>query len=73
VEPAFAWSARARERAEGAYGRAVAGSPLTLDRRLLRAFEVEKECHEVVYAARVLPAWSYAPRLTLPRLLGKAA
>lgn len=72
VEPAFAWSARARERAEGAYGRAVAGSPLTLDRRLLRAFEVEKECHEVVYAARVLPAWSYAPRLTLPRLLGEA-
>jgi maltokinase len=31
------------------------------DERLLRPFEVEQECRELVYAARFLPRWRYAP------------
>ena len=31
------------------------------DQRLLRAFEVEQECRELLYAARFLPRWRYAP------------
>ena len=30
---------------------------------LLRAFELEKETYEFLYAARFLPSWLYAPRL----------
>jgi maltokinase len=32
-----------------------------LDERLVPAFEVEQECREIVYAARHLPRWAYAP------------
>jgi maltokinase len=32
-----------------------------LDPALLRPFEVEQECRELVYAARFLPHWQYAP------------
>ena len=32
---------------------------------LLAAFEVEQECRELVYAARFLPRWRYAPLATL--------
>ena len=32
---------------------------------LLAAFEVEQECRELVYAARFLPRWRYAPMATL--------
>jgi maltokinase len=35
-------------------------SPL-FDPDLLRPFEVEQECRELVYAARFLPRWQYAP------------
>ena len=35
------------------------------DRALLAAFEVEQECRELVYAARFLPRWRYAPVATL--------
>jgi maltokinase len=69
IERAFAWSARARELATAAYREGVEGSPLELDERLLQAFEIEKELHEVIYAATVLPEWSYAPALVLPRLV----
>jgi maltokinase len=31
------------------------------DPDLLRVFEVEQECRELVYAARFLPRWQYAP------------
>ena len=41
---------------------AVGGSP---DPILLTAFEVEQECRELVYAARFLPRWRYAPLATL--------
>jgi maltokinase len=36
-----------------------------VDDRLLGAFEVEQECRELVYAARFLPRWRYAPMATL--------
>ncbi|HET7703117.1 MAG TPA: hypothetical protein VFK35_06940 [Candidatus Limnocylindrales bacterium] len=35
------------------------------DPTLLAAFEVEQECRELVYAARFLPRWRYAPLATL--------
>lgn len=35
------------------------------DPKLLAAFEVEQECRELVYAARFLPRWRYAPLATL--------
>ena len=35
----------------------------TFDPALLRAFELEKETYEFLYAARFLPSWLYAPRL----------
>ena len=36
-----------------------------VDQPLLAAFEVEQECRELVYAARFLPRWRYAPMATL--------
>ena len=39
----------------------AADRPELLDERVLRAFEVEQECRELVYAARFLPRWRYAP------------
>lgn len=68
---ALAWSAAAREAALAAYAGEIGGSGIAVDERLLVALEVEKECRELIYAATVLPEWSYAPRLTLERLLGE--
>jgi predicted trehalose synthase len=69
LDAALTWSADARAGATEAYEAGIAGSELAFDARLLRALEVEKECHEVIYAATVLPEWSYAPALVLPRLV----
>ncbi len=57
------WSAAARATLESAYlGRmAERGHAALLDRSLLRPFEIEQECRELVYAARHLPRWRYAP------------
>jgi maltokinase len=52
-----AWIAASRSEFLGAVG--------SLDERLLAAFEVEQECRELVYAARFLPRWRYAPLATL--------
>jgi maltokinase len=38
--------------------------------RLLRPFEIEQECRELIYAARFLPRWSYAPMGVLRRWFG---
>ena len=65
---AFAWASAARETLTEAYDAALepaGGSRATL----VRAFEIEKEWRELVYAARVVPEWLYAPRLVLERLL----
>jgi maltokinase len=40
------------------------------DPALLAAFEVEQECRELVYAARFLPRWRYAPLATLQARYG---
>ncbi|MEW9532310.1 hypothetical protein [Microbispora sp. NPDC049125] len=58
-----AWAGAARAALDGAYADALsrAGRPELLDRSLLRPFEVEQECRELIYAARHLPRWRYAP------------
>ena len=43
------WLHRVRERFLASYG--------PVDRALLHAFEVEKECYEFTYAATYLPEW----------------
>jgi maltokinase len=43
----------------------LAALDLPPDPELLAAFEVEQECRELVYAARFLPRWRYAPVATL--------
>ncbi|MGJ6963934.1 hypothetical protein ACSDR0_18675 [Streptosporangium sp. G11] len=57
------WTATARATLESAYlGRLdELGHATLLDRSLLRPFEIEQECRELVYAARHLPRWRYAP------------
>ena len=44
---------------------------LDADVALLTAFEVEQECRELVYAARYLPRWRYAPLATLAARYGR--
>jgi len=58
-----AWLSRSRERFLGAYraGLRQAGAPIEIDPALVRAFEIEKECYEFVYAATYLPEWLWAP------------
>jgi maltokinase len=41
------------------------------DERLLAAFEVEQLCRELVYAARFLPRWRYAPMAALRARYGR--
>jgi maltokinase len=41
-----------------------------VDEALLAAFEVEQLCRELVYAARFLPRWRYAPMATLRARFG---
>ena len=58
-----AWLARSRERFLHAYttGLRAAGAPIAVDPILLRAFEIDKECREFIYAATYLPTWIWAP------------
>jgi maltose alpha-D-glucosyltransferase/alpha-amylase len=58
-----AWLRRSRERFLAAYrtGLREAGATIEIDPDLLRAFEIEKECYEFVYAATYLPDWLWAP------------
>ncbi|HET7473111.1 MAG TPA: hypothetical protein VFJ71_08315, partial [Candidatus Limnocylindrales bacterium] len=51
------WIHVARDAFLAAYG--------AVDLDLLIAFEAEQECRELVYAARFLPRWTYAPLATL--------
>ncbi len=55
------WIARTRGEFLGA---------LKADPMILAAFEVEQECRELVYAARFLPRWRYAPMATLRARFG---
>jgi trehalose synthase-fused probable maltokinase len=63
------WVDRATGRCVEAYRDALPHCGLVFDEALLRAFEVEKETYEFVYAARFLPSWMYAPQLGMRRLL----
>ncbi|MFG1958056.1 hypothetical protein [Nonomuraea sp. NPDC049028] len=60
---ALDWAGEARELLLAAYRSRLAerGRPDLLDESLLRPFEIEQECRELVYAARHLPRWRYAP------------
>jgi maltokinase len=53
-------------------GLAAAGRDDLLDVRLLGPFLVEQECRDLVYAARHLPRWRYAPWGTLAAWFGTA-
>ena len=50
---------------------ATAGRAELLDRSLLRPFEIEQECRELVYAATHLPRWRYAPMGVLRTWFGE--
>jgi maltose alpha-D-glucosyltransferase/alpha-amylase len=58
-----AWVRRAHERFLDAYRTSLreAGSPIVVDPALIRAFEIEKETYEFIYASTYLPSWLYAP------------
>jgi maltose alpha-D-glucosyltransferase/alpha-amylase len=57
------WLRRSRERFLGAYrdGLRSARAPIAVDPALLRAFEIEKETYEFIYASTYLPSWLWAP------------
>ena len=58
-----AWLRRAPARFIDAYraGLREAGAPIDVDPALLRAFEIEKETYEFIYASTYLPSWLWAP------------
>lgn len=66
------WGARSADELLYAYQRILKANGLSeiFDQRLLRAFEVEQECRELLYAARFLPRWRYAPMGVLRSWLG---
>jgi trehalose synthase-fused probable maltokinase len=57
------WLRRSRERFLDAYrtGLRDAGSPILADPALIRAFEIDKEVYEFIYASTYLPSWLWAP------------
>ncbi|WP_093169607.1 hypothetical protein [Sinosporangium album] len=57
------WAESARDALLNAYTSRLArhGRSDLLDPSLLRPFEIEQECRELIYAARRLPRWRYAP------------
>ncbi len=67
------WARETRRRFLAAYRDGIEGTPLAFDERLLRAFEVEKEVYELVYAASFLPEWTPVAAASLAELLGGLA
>jgi maltokinase len=67
-----AWIGSARAALLAAYrdGLAAAGRSELFDERLLRPFMVEQECRELIYSARFLPRWRYAPMGALRAMVG---
>ncbi|GAA3835189.1 hypothetical protein GCM10022226_65870 [Sphaerisporangium flaviroseum] len=57
------WASAARGMLLSAYRERLAarGGSALLDEALLGPFEIEQECRELIYAARHLPRWRYAP------------
>ncbi len=66
-----AWIDQARQSYLAAYVETLtrAGHRTLLDERLLIAFEAERVCREMLYAAGTLPRWMYAPIGTLRRMI----
>jgi maltokinase len=62
AEQVAVWIAEARD--------AFLSAGAAVDLALLDAFEVEQECRELVYAARFLPRWRYAPMAALRARFG---
>jgi maltokinase len=62
-DDAARWAAEARALMLDAYRDRLAGRGAAdlLDESLIRPFEIEQECRELIYAARHLPRWRYAP------------
>ncbi|WP_188190752.1 hypothetical protein [Nonomuraea sp. SYSU D8015] len=60
---AASWAAEARKALLTAYKARLAARNRQdlLDETLIRPFEIEQECRELIYAARHLPRWRYAP------------
>jgi maltokinase len=60
---ALAFAATARQDCFDAYRARLTshGASHVLDERLLNPFAVEQECRELIYAAKFLPRWTYAP------------
>jgi predicted trehalose synthase len=54
---------RSRERFLESYraGLREAGARIDVDPALVRAFEIDTECYEFIYAATWLPSWLWAP------------
>ena len=65
------WLRRAPERFLQAYrvGLREAGTSIDVDPALLRAFEIEKETYEFIYASTYLPSWLWAPTEGMRSLL----
>ncbi|GAB2481279.1 hypothetical protein GCM10027187_56020 [Streptosporangium sandarakinum] len=57
------WTSTARDRLKSAYYARLGehGQSTLLDSSLLRPFEIEQELRELIYSARHLPRWRYAP------------
>jgi maltose alpha-D-glucosyltransferase/alpha-amylase len=70
-----AWLRRAPERFVDAYraGLRDAGAPIDVDPALLRAFEIEKETYEFIYASTYLPTWLWAPTEGMRALIDQGA
>lgn len=66
-----AWVDQARQMFLAAYVETLttAGRAELFDARLLVAFEAERVCREILYAAGTLPRWMYAPLGTLRRMI----
>jgi predicted trehalose synthase len=66
-----AWLRRAPERFIEAYrtGLHAAGAAIDVDPALVRAFEIEKETYEFIYASTYLPSWLWAPTEGMRALL----
>ncbi|MBB4697667.1 hypothetical protein [Paractinoplanes abujensis] len=56
-----AWGRRTADELLTAYRERLSARSELFNVDLLRPFEVEQECRELVYAARFLPRWRYAP------------
>lgn len=63
------WIRFAQDVVLASYEDGLGDARIRLDRGLLRLFCLEKELYEFVYAARILPAWLYAPQLGMQWLM----